>query len=77
MDRPNGMKIIFAVGLIILILGVVSLFVPIPRRETHGFKAGDINIAVQTRNDEKVSPIISAVLIVAGAGLMIAGSRRG
>ncbi|HTC92574.1 MAG TPA: hypothetical protein VK699_03860 [Terriglobales bacterium] len=71
------MKIIFAVGLIILILGVVSLFVPIPRRETHGFKAGDINIAVQTRNDEKVSPIISAVLIVAGAGLMIAGSRRG
>ncbi len=71
------MKIIFAVGLIILILGVVSLFVPIPRRETHGFKAGDINIAVQTRNDEKVSPIISAVLIVAGAGLMITGSRRG
>ena len=71
------MKIIFAIGLIILILGVVSLFVPIPRRETHGFKAGDINIAVQTRNDEKVSPIISAVLIVAGAGLMIAGSRRG
>jgi len=71
------MKIIFAVGLIILILGVVSLFVPIPRRETHGFKAGDINIAVQTRNNEKVSPIISAVLIVAGAGLMITGSRRG
>jgi hypothetical protein len=71
------MKIIFAVGLIILILGVVSLFVPIPRRETHGFKAGDVNIAVQTRNDEKVSPLISAVLIVAGAGLMITGSRRG
>jgi len=71
------MKIIFTVGLITLILGVVSLFVPIPRRETHGFKAGDINIAVQTRNDEKVSPIISAVLIAAGAALMVTGSRRG
>ncbi len=70
------MKIIFAIGLIVLILGIVSLFVPIPRKETHGFKAGDVNIAVQTRNDEKVSPIVSAVLIAGGIGMMIAGSRR-
>lgn len=69
------MKIIFGIGLLIVILGVVSLFVPIPRRETHGIKAGDINIAVQTRNDEKVSPIVSAVLIAGGIGMMIAGSR--
>ena len=31
---------------------------------------------LQVRHDEKVSPVISAVLIVGGIGLMIAGSRK-
>ena len=70
------MKIIFAIGLIVLILGVVSLFVPIPRRETHGFKAGDVNIGVQTQHSERVAPVVSAVLIAGGLGLMIAGRSR-
>jgi hypothetical protein len=35
-----------------------------------------MHIGVQVRHDEKVSPVISAVLIVGGIGLMIAGSRK-
>jgi len=68
-------KILFWAGVVILILGIVSLLVPIPHHENTGFKAGDINIGVQTRHDEKVSPIVSAVLIAGGIGMMMAGGR--
>ena len=68
-------KILFWAGAVILILGIVSLLVPIPHQENTGFKAGDINIGVQTRHDEKVSPIVSAVLIAGGIGMMMAGGR--
>ena len=67
------MKGLFLIGLIVLILGIASFFVPIPHSETQGIKAGDVNIGVQTQHSEKLSPIIGMVLVVAGAGLMIAG----
>jgi hypothetical protein len=70
------MKVLFMTGLVVLILGIASLFVPIPHTENHGIKAGDVNIGVQTRENERVSPVISAVLILGGAGMMIAGHRR-
>ena len=70
------MKLLFAVGLVVLILGIASFFVPFPRQENHGIKAGDIKIGVQTEHKERISPIVSAVLILGGAGMMIAGGRR-
>ncbi|HLB89389.1 MAG TPA: hypothetical protein VJK29_17175 [Terriglobales bacterium] len=70
------MKALFAVGLVVLILGIASLFVPIPHSERHGIKAGDVSIGVQTRESERVSPGISVALILAGAGMMIAGRGK-
>ena len=67
---------LFWMGLVVLILGVVSLLVPIPRQEREGFQAGNISIGVETRHSEKISPIGSGVMILAGAGLMIAGKLR-
>jgi hypothetical protein len=67
------MKMLFGVGLVVLILGIASFFVPVPQRENHGIKVGDTSIGVQTQHSEKVSPIISAVLLLGGAGMMIAG----
>jgi hypothetical protein len=64
------------VGLAVLILGVVSFFVAILHSENHGIKAGDVNIGLQTHESKKLPPAISAVIIVAGAGLMIAGRSR-
>jgi hypothetical protein len=69
------MKLLFGVGLVVLILGIVSFFIPIPRNEREGLKAGNVNIGVDVRHNEHVSPIVSTVLVVAGAGMMIAGSR--
>jgi hypothetical protein len=71
------MKILLLAGLLVVVLGIASLVVPIPRTETHGIKAGDMNIGVQTSSSERVSPIVSAVLIAGGIALAIAGARTG
>ncbi len=69
------MKALFWFGVVVLALGIASLFVAIPRSEREGIRAGNIDIGVQMKHSERVSPAISAVLIVAGAGMMIAGGR--
>jgi hypothetical protein len=70
------MKPLFAVGLVILILGVASLFVPIPRKERSGVQVGGVSVGVETTHKETVSPIVSGVLILAGAAMMIGGKRQ-
>ncbi len=69
------MKMFLIAGLILIVLGIASLVVPIPSSEKQGIKIGDANIGVQTSHSEKVSPIISAVLIAGGIALTIAGNR--
>jgi hypothetical protein len=71
------MKILLFAGLLLVVLGIASLIVPVPRTETHGIKAGNLNIGVQTSNSERVSPIVSVVLIAGGIALTIAGARKG
>ena len=70
------MKALFWIGLVVLALGLASLVVPIPQTERSGVKAGGISMEVQTQHDEKVSPIVSGVLILAGAGMMIVAKRK-
>jgi hypothetical protein len=69
------MKILLYAGLLLIVLGVASLVVPIPQTETHGVKIGDAKLGVQTSHSERVSPVISVVLIAGGIALSIAGSR--
>lgn len=70
------MKALFWLGLFAVIVGVALLFVPIPHTEKHGVKAGDISLGVETRTQEKISPAISGVIVLAGVGLMIASRGR-
>lgn len=60
----------------LLILGAASVVVPIPRNEREGIKVGGVSIGVETRHDDKTPPLVSAVIILAGAGLMVAGKRK-
>jgi len=69
------MRILLFAGLLLVVLGIASLVVPIPQTERQGIKAGGINIGVQTSHSERVSPIISAVLIAGGIALTVAGAR--
>jgi hypothetical protein len=70
------MKALFWIGMVVLILGVVSLVVPIPRNEREGFKAGGLSVGVETRHEEKVSPFVSAAMILGGIGTMVAGKMK-
>src|SRR5271169_1295007 len=73
-EEPTMKTFLFA-GLILVVLGIASLVVPIPHSETQGIKIGDASIGVRTSHSERVSPIISVVLIAAGIALTIAGTR--
>jgi hypothetical protein len=63
------------VGVVVLVLGVVSFFVPFPHSEHHGVRLGDAHVGVTTHDDERIPPALSIVLVVVGAGLMIAGRQ--
>ncbi len=69
------MKALFWLGLLVLALGIASLFVAIPRSEREGIRAGNVDIGVQMKHNEKVSPVVTVILIAGGIGMMIAGGR--
>ena len=71
------MKILLFAGLLLVALGIASLVVPIPNTETEGIKVGNAKFGVQTSHSERVSPIVSVVLIAGGIALSIAGARTG
>jgi hypothetical protein len=69
------MKALMLVGVVVLVLGILSFFVPVPHSEHHGVNLGDAHVGITTHDDEKVAPAVSTVLVVVGAGLMIAGRK--
>ena len=70
------MKVLFWVGIVVLVLGELSLVIPIRHTEHSGIQAGGVSMGVETHYDEKVSPIVSAVMILGGAGMTIAGKYK-
>jgi hypothetical protein len=63
------------VGVVVLVLGVLSFFVPFPHSEHHGVNIGDAHVGITTHDEDRVPPAVSIVLVVVGAGLMIAGRK--
>ena len=69
------MRALFVVGIAVLVLGIISFFVPVPHTEHHGLDAGDIHVGVNTHHDTLLPPVASIGLVVVGAGLMVAGRK--
>jgi hypothetical protein len=69
------MKALMLVGVVVLVLGIASFFVPVPHSERHSVNIGDAHVGVTTHDEDKVPPAVSIVLVVVGAGLMIAGRK--
>ena len=70
------MKAIFWIGLATLALGLVSLWVSFPSTARQGVSVGALSLAVETRQSTRLAPILSAAMILAGAGMMIAPSLK-
>ena len=66
---------LFVIGVLLLLLGVASLFIPLPRKERHGVELGGLSVGVETTSREKVHPAVSAVLIAGGVALVAMGRR--
>jgi hypothetical protein len=69
------MKGLALAGVIVLIFGIISFFVPLPHESHHGVSVGDAHVGVTTEHDQKVPVALSTVLVVVGAGLVIAGRK--
>ena len=69
-------RALFWIGVVVLILGVVSLVVPIPHRERDGIAIGGVSIGVETRHEDRIHPALSAVLIAGGLGSIVAGKGK-
>jgi hypothetical protein len=70
------MKNAAIVGALLLVLGLLSFVVPIPRRESHDIKIGDAKIGVQTESSEKLPPAVGIVLVVGGVLALVVGLRK-
>ena len=70
------MKALLAVGLILILLGILAFLVPVPQREEHSVKLGDAKIGIQTENSQKLPTPVGAVLIGAGVLVLALGARK-
>jgi hypothetical protein len=70
------MKSIAAVGVLLLVLGLLSFVVPVPHSEHHGVKIGDAQIGVETQHSEKLPPAVGVVLLVGGVVALALGARQ-
>ena len=71
------MRALLVLGVLVLIVGICSFFVGIPRTETNGIKVGGASIGVQTRHTERMPQAASIALVVGGIVLMAIGGRGG
>ena len=71
------MKPLFWIGSIVLVLGALSLVVPLPSTEHGGVTVGGVSIGVETEHSEKIPPVASAAMILAGAGMIAFARKRG
>jgi hypothetical protein len=70
------MKSLFGIGLVVLILGILSFFVPVPHSEHHGVSAGDVHLGVTTEHSDRVPSALSIIVVVVGAGMMVAARTK-
>jgi hypothetical protein len=70
------MRALLWVGLVVLILGLASLVVPIPRTDRESLTVAGVSLGVEAQHQEKLSPALSAVMILGGLGAMAAGRRK-
>jgi len=70
------MTTLFWTGPAVLILGIGSIFVPVPCSQREGLTADGVSIGIEAQRAQVMSPFLSAVMIVGGRGTMVAGKVK-
>ena len=70
------MRALFWIGLLVLVLGIASLFVPIPRNQRDRIEVGDVSLRAENWHEERLLPVFSALLIAGGIGMAVAAKVR-
>lgn len=71
------MKPLAITGFLLIILGILSLTVPLPHKEKHGVSIGDAKFSIQTENSERLPPAIGILLVGGGVVALVLGMRKG
>jgi hypothetical protein len=64
------------IAVLLVVLGLLAFFVPVPHSENHGVKIGDTKIGVQTQHSEKLPPAVGVVLLAGGVVALAIGARK-
>jgi hypothetical protein len=67
------MKARFWAGIAIVVLGLASMFVSVPRSERRQVSSGDLSIGVELQHRARIPPAVSAAIIVLGGALVLSG----
>lgn len=65
-----------ALGVLLIVLGVLAFLVPVPHREQHGVSIGDARFGVQIERQEKLPPAVGVVLIAGGVVALLIGAKK-
>jgi uncharacterized membrane protein len=69
------MRVLLIIGILMIVLGIASLFVSVPQRHQSGLRFGDAQIAVQTQTSERIPLPASIAIILGGVVLAAVGGR--
>ena len=70
------MKPLLWIGVILVVLGIASFFVPIPQRETETMHAGGMSVGVESTHSQTLPVAASVAMVVAGSVMAAAGGLR-
>jgi hypothetical protein len=70
------MKLLFWIGVLSVAIGLISFVVPIPHKERERFSGEGMFMGVTNQHSQTISPIISVVMILGGAGMIFADRNR-
>jgi hypothetical protein len=71
--QAKFMKARFWVGVAVVVLGLASMFVSVPRSERRQIAAGDVSIGVELQHRQHIPRVVSVALIVLGGALVLTG----
>ena len=71
------MRVLFWFGLVILVLGILSFFVPVPQYERHGVSAGGGSISIEIKHTKRLPAVASVIMTSSGILMMVNGKPRG